>query len=163
MIALTKATFPKGTPGGALDTFARQYLWDHGLNYGHGTGHGVGFFLNVHEPPQGFAGMNSERGRTIHEPGMLSSNEPGYYEAGNYGIRIENLIVTKEDDEHNGFLSFDTLTLYPIDIKLIEETIFTKSEKAWLNQYHQEVYEKISPLLNDEEKTWFELKCRPMN
>lgn len=161
-IALSRAKFPRGTTGAQLDILARKSLWDHGLNYAHGTGHGVGFFLNVHEGPQGFAGLNSERGVTAHQEGMITSNEPGYYKEGAYGIRIENLLVTVASDK-DGFLEFDTLSLYPIDIKMIDETIFSKSEKAWLNQYHNEVLQKVGPLLDGEVKSWFELKCRPMN
>lgn len=161
-IALSRATFPKGTTGAQLDILARKPLWDHGLNYSHGTGHGVGFFLNVHEGPQGFAGLNSERGTTAHQVGMITSNEPGYYKEGEYGIRVENLLVTVPSDKE-GFLEFDTLSLYPMDIKLIDEAIFDKSEKAWLNKYHYEVLNKVGPLLEGDVKSWFELKCRPMN
>lgn len=161
-IALTRAKFPEGTTGAQLDILARKPLWDHGLNYGHGTGHGVGFFLNVHEGPQGFAGLNSERGTTSHEIGMVTSNEPGYYKEGAYGIRVENLLVTVPSDIE-GFLEFETLSLYPMDIKLIDEAIFDKSEKAWLNKYHYDVLNKVGPLLEGEVKSWFELKCRPMN
>ncbi len=161
-IALSRATFPKGTTGAQLDILARKPLWDHGLNYSHGTGHGVGFFLNVHEGPQGFAGLNSVRGTTAHQVGMITSNEPGYYKEGAYGIRVENLLVTVPSDKE-GYLEFETLTLYPIDIKLIDETIMDKGEKAWLNKYHQEVLERVGPLLEGEVKSWFELKCRPMN
>lgn len=161
-ISLSKATFPKGTTGAQLDILARKPLWDHGLNYGHGTGHGVGFFLNVHEGPQGFAGINTDRGKSVHQEGMITSNEPGYYKEGHYGIRIENLLVTVLSDKE-GFLEFDTLSLYPIDIKLIDESIFDKNEKAWLNKYHDEVLKKVSPYLEGDLKSWFELKCRPMN
>lgn len=163
MIALTQARFPKGTTGGQLDTLARQFLWEEGLNFGHGTGHGVGFFMNVHEPPQGFAPPPSERGTTVHEVGMLSSNEPGYYKEGSYGIRIENLIACVEDDKVEGFLKFDTYTLYPIDLKMIDDSLMTKSEKAWLNQYHHHIWDQMEPLLDGDLKRWFELKCRPMN
>jgi len=161
-ISLNRATFPIGTTGAQLDILARKYLWDHGLNYGHGTGHGVGFFLNVHEGPQGFAGLNSARGTTAHQEGMITSNEPGYYKEGSYGIRIENLLVAVSS-EKEGFLEFDTLSLYPIDIKLIDEGIFDKSEKAWLNKYHYEVFNTVGPLLEGDVKSWFELKCRPLN
>jgi len=161
-ISLSRAKFPKGTTGAQLDILARKPLWDHGLNYGHGTGHGVGFFLNVHEGPQGFTGPNSDRGTTAHEVGMITSNEPGYYKEGAYGIRIENLLVAVASDI-DGFLEFETLSLYPIDIRLIDEAIFDKSEKAWLNRYHHEVWQKVSPWLEDDVKSWFELKCRPMN
>ncbi|MCL4161798.1 UNVERIFIED_CONTAM: hypothetical protein GTU68_013985, partial [Idotea baltica] len=162
MIGLTKAQFPKGTTGGQLDVLARMHLWEHGLNYGHGTGHGVGFFLNVHEPPQGFAPPPSERATTPHEVGMYTSNEPGYYKEGSYGIRIENLMFTVNSDMP-GYLKFDTVTLYPIDIKLIDENILTKKEKAWLNNYHHKVWSMVGHHLEGEIKTWFELKCRGMN
>ena len=122
-IALSRASFPEGTTGAQLDILARKPLWDHGLNYSHGTGHGVGFFLNVHEGPQGFAAMNSERGTTAHQVGMITSNEPGYYKEGAYGIRVENLLVTIPS-EKEGFLEFETLSLYPMDIKLIDESVF---------------------------------------
>lgn len=162
MVSLTRATFPIGTTGAQLDVFARMHLWEHGLNYGHGTGHGVGFFLNVHEGPQGISGMNSSAARVPLKEGMITSNEPGYYKEGHYGIRIENLIsVVKSDNP--GFYEFKTLTLYPIDIKLIDETIFNKSEKAWLNKYHYQVFKKVSPYLEGDVLSWFELKCRPMN
>ena len=162
MIGLSKMTFPKGTAGAQLDTIARMHLWESGLNYGHGTGHGVGFFLNVHEGPQGISGLSSARGRTPLEVGMITSNEPGYYKEGAYGIRVENLIATVPSD-HEGFLEFDTLTLYPMDIKMIDEAIFSKSEKAWLNNYHYKVLKAVSPYLDGDIKSWFELKCRPMN
>lgn len=158
MISLSKIRFPKGTYGGQLDTLARQFLWENGLNYLHGTGHGVGYFLNVHEPPQGFATIQSERGRTIIEPGMLTSNEPGYYIPDTYGMRIENLIVCNEPDQ-DGFLSFETLTLYPFDVHLIEQRMLTPTEIKWMNEYHDMVYERVSPLLNDEHKDWFREKC----
>lgn len=161
-ISLSRATFPIGTTGIQLDPLARMHLWEAGLNYGHGTGHGVGFFLNVHEGPQGFTGMSSARGREPLQVGMITSNEPGYYKEGEYGIRVENLMVTVAS-QHEGFLEFDTVTLYPIDLKLIDEAIFTKSEKAWLNSYHYKVLKQIRPYLEGDVKSWFELKCRPMN
>lgn len=161
-IGLSKAHFPIGTTGGQLDVLARMHLWEHGLNYGHGTGHGVGFFLNVHEPPQGFAPPPSERANTPHEVGMYTSNEPGYYKEGAYGIRIENLMFTTQS-EIDGFLKFDTVTLYPIDLKLIDENILTNSEKAWINKYHHKIWSKVGKHLDGDLKTWFELKCRGLN
>jgi Xaa-Pro aminopeptidase len=161
-IALSKINFPKGTTGVQLDTLARMFLWNQGLNYGHGTGHGVGFFLNVHEGPQGFTGISSIRGREPFQEGMITSNEPGYYKVDEYGIRVENLMVTVPSD-HEGFLKFETVTLYPIDIKMIDEAIFSKKEKAWLNKYHQHVLKMVGPFLEGNIKSWFELKCRPMN
>ena len=161
-IALSKINFPKNTTGVQLDTLARMFLWNQGLNYGHGTGHGVGFFLNVHEGPQGFTGISSIRGREPFQEGMITSNEPGYYKEGEYGIRVENLMVTIPSD-HDGFLEFETVTLYPMDIKMIDEAIFSKKEKAWLNKYHYHVLKMVGPYLEGNVKSWFELKCRPMN
>jgi Xaa-Pro aminopeptidase len=161
-IALSSAIFPKGTNGAQLDILARKPLWDHGLNYSHGTGHGVGFFLNVHEGPQGFAALNSDRGTTAHQVGMITSNEPGYYKERAYGIRVENLLVTIPSDIED-FLEFETLSLYPMDIKLIDESIFNQSEKDWLNSYHKAVLNKVGPLLEGDVKRWFELKCNPIN
>jgi len=159
LIALSVTKFPEGTAGGQLDTLARQYLWVEGLNYGHGTGHGVGFYLNVHEPPQGFAPIHSERGRTALMSGMLTSNEPGYYKEGEYGMRLENLILTKKS-EISAFLEFETVTLYPFDHTLIDKFRLTREEIKWLNDYHKRVYAGISTLLKGDIKTWFKDKCR---
>lgn len=162
LIALSKCRFPKGTTGGQLDTLARQFLWENGLNYLHGTGHGVGFFLNVHEPPQGFAAASSERGRTVIQPGMLTSNEPGHYIPGKYGMRLENLIVCQESGEE-GFLSFETVTLYPFELSLIEQRLLTPAEIDWLNNYHETVFEKVSPRLSGEVADWFAEKCKTLS
>ncbi len=159
MIALSKVVFPKGTMGVQLDVLARQYLWSHGLNYGHGTGHGVGFFLNVHEPPQGFTAGLSERGKTILEPGMITSNEPGYYKEGSFGMRIENLIVC-ENSKYDGYLSFETLTLYPFEHSLIDIKLLTQDEILWINDYHKKVFHLTESLLSTEIKSWFKNKCR---
>jgi Xaa-Pro aminopeptidase len=160
MINLSRAIFPKGTSGVQLDTLARQFLWQEGMNYGHGTGHGVGFYLNVHEPPQGFAvALNAERGKTTHVAGMLTSNEPGFYKPGAFGMRIENLILTKPA-EKEGFLSFETVTLYPFEHALIDKKRLTKEEISWINNYHSHVYKRVSPFLNDALKVWFKNKCR---
>lgn len=161
-IALDMAKFPHGTTGPQLDTLARMYLWQDCLNYGHGTGHGVGFFLNVHEPPQGFAtNPTTSRGRTAIVPGMFTSNEPGFYKANEYGIRIENLVICREGEKNDfgQFYYFENLTLFPIDTILIDKTLLTKKETQWLNEYHQEVFEKLSPLLNEEEQAWMQKKC----
>ena len=158
MIDLTIAKFPVGTTGGQLDILARQHLWNHGLNYLHGTGHGVGFFLNVHEAPQGFAPGNSARSKTIHEPGMITSNEPGYYKEGKYGIRLENLILTIESTDP-GFLEHETLTLFPIDKKLIKKEMLSTEQITWLNSYHRDVFDRLSSGLDEEEKTWLKDKC----
>ena len=166
MIALSRAIFPKGTRGAQLDTFARQHLWRDGLDYGHGTGHGVGFFLNVHEPPQGFAPNVSERGRTRFEAGMFTSNEPGYYEEGAYGIRIENLVLAvpafPDEAGKEDFLRFETITYYPIDRALLDEALLTDGERAWLAAYHAEVLERLSPKLSAAEVAWLEEKCGGM-
>ncbi|MEZ4960320.1 MAG: aminopeptidase P family protein [Saprospiraceae bacterium] len=163
MINLTLARFPKGTTGVQLDTLARQYLWQHHYNYGHGTGHGVGFFLSVHEPPQGFSPVaNTPRSSIPIEPGMLTSNEPGLYKAGQYGIRIENLVLCVKDGEENEFAQFykfETVTLFPIDTNLVEKSMLSVEELAWLNAYHAEVFEKLAPLLNEEETTWLKSRC----
>ena len=167
MIALARAKFPRGTGGAQLDTLARQYLWQDGLNYGHGTGHGVGFFLNVHEGPQGFAtSAVTSRGRTAFEPGMVTSNEPGFYRTDHYGIRIENLIlcVANETTDYGEFLSFEDLTLFPIDQRLIDKKLLNQEEKDWLNDYHQQVWEQLSPLLdNDDEVNWLRKQCNPLS
>ena len=161
-IGLATAHFPKGTTGVQLDTLARAPLWSQGKNYGHGTGHGVGFFLNVHEGPQGFAPSTvTGRGTTALQAGMVTSNEPGYYETGAFGIRIENLMLCTDDPEHDGFLKFETLTLFPIDRALIDPDLLTRSEKAWLNTYHATVFEQLAPHLNPEETAWLQEKCQP--
>lgn len=166
MIALSRAKFPKGTGGAQLDTLARQYLWQDGLNFGHGTGHGVGFFLNVHEGPQGFAtSAVTSRGRTAFVPGMVTSNEPGFYRTDHYGIRIENLILCVQDQQsdYGEFYRFENLTLFPIDQQLIDVAIMTSSEVDWLNRYHEEVLAGIAPLLSsEEERAWLESKCKPL-
>lgn len=159
-INLTSAIFPEGTTGVQLDILARLPLWKRGLNYGHGTGHGVGFFLNVHEPPQGFVPNLSLRGRTPHVAGMISSNEPGYYKQGEYGIRIENLILTKAYSE--GFLAFENLTLYPFERKLIKKELLTKEEAEWVNNYHEGVRSGLCELLNEEERKWLKEACLPI-
>lgn len=161
-IALDRQQFPKGTAGGQLDAFARQFLWQHGLNYGHGTGHGVGFFLNVHEPPQGFAtSVVTSRGSTAIEAGMLTSNEPGFYKNGAYGIRTENLIlcVEKEKTEFGEFLAFEALTLFPIDTQLIQKDLLSPEEIDWLNAYHRKVEAALVPYLDAAEQAWMKGKC----
>ena len=161
-IALSRAVFPKGTTGVQLDTLARMHLWQHGLNYGHGTGHGVGFFLNVHEPPQGFApSPKAGRGLTPLEPGMLTSNEPGYYKADAYGIRIENLeiCVEKMETEHGAYYGFEPATLFPISTKLIKKDLLSTEEQQWLNDYHQKVLNELLPLLEAEEQVWLKEQC----
>ncbi len=162
-IALARAVFPEGTRGVQLDVLARQFLWQQGLNFGHGTGHGVGFFLNVHEPPQGFVAGLGERGTTPFAAGMLTSNEPGYYLEGGYGIRIENLVLAVpafEDDEGaDGYLRFETVTYYPIDYLLLEPDLLDAGERQWLNAYHEDVLERLSPKLDDAEREWLAERC----
>ncbi len=160
-IGLASAKFPKGTKGVQLDILARMPLWKENMNYGHGTGHGVGHFLNVHEGPQGFDSGNSSRGKYPLMEGMVTSNEPGYYEESKFGIRIENLIVTKQSSEA-GFLEFETITLYPIYTKLIELDLLKEEEKQWINDYHALVWEKLSPMLDEEIKNWLKPQCLPI-
>lgn len=161
-IALAALKFPKGTKGVQMDTLARMFLWQHGLNYGHGTGHGVGCFMNVHEPPQGFISGLASRGTIPHEVGMLSSNEPGYYKTGEYGIRIENLMFVKAAEESEGtqFYQFDSVTVFPIDTQLIEKSLMTKDERQWLNDYHAHVLATLSPSLSNSEQAWLKRKCK---
>jgi Xaa-Pro aminopeptidase len=164
-IAISQVIFPEGTKGIQLDILARQFLWQHLLNYGHGTGHGVGAFLNVHEPPQGISPGLAARGKTGFQAGMFTSNEPGYYKAEEYGIRIENLVLAVEageNEEEQKYLRFETLTLFPIDTTLIDLSLLTEKEKRWLNQYHQEVQQKIAPHLDEEYRKWLEQKCAPI-
>ena len=160
-IALARQVFPAGTKGIQLDILARQFLWQEQLNYGHGTGHGVGFFMNVHEPPQGFvAGLNA-RGTTVHEAGMLTSNEPGFYLQDAYGIRIENLVLAVEvgKTDFGSFLAFETVTLFPIDTQLVAVEMLSPEERQWLNDYHTRVYEALSPYLEAEEQAWLAQQC----
>jgi len=161
-IALAKAVFPQGSRGVHIDLLARKALWEHGLNYGHGTGHGVGYFLNVHEGPQSI--RPQDNGFEM-KAGMITSNEPGIYRTGQYGIRIENLILCKEKMEtaFGRFLSFETLTLCPIDKTLIDKTLLTQEEIDWLNQYHQRVYDAIAPKLDDTLQKWLKDKTAPLN
>ena len=156
-IGIATAIYPQGTRGTQIDILARQSLWDNGLNFLHGTGHGIGHFLNVHEGPQSIR-MNENP--TTLQIGMVTSNEPGLYRAGKYGIRVENLILTKREmtTEFGDFYSFETLTLCPIDTTPIVKEMLTKKEISWLNLYHRYVYDRLSPLLSAEEKEWLKLK-----
>lgn len=159
MIQLSMIQFPTGTRGSQLDILARMAMWNKGINYGHGTGHGVGAFLNVHEGPQSI--RPNENPVTI-EAGMIQSNEPGIYRAGKYGIRIENLIVCNktEDNDFGSFLAFETLTLCPIDTKPISIEMLSKEERNWLNNYHKTVYEKLAPSLSTDMKQWLADKTK---
>ena len=163
-IRLAAAKFPAGTKGYQLDILARRALWEAGLNYGHGTGHGVGFCLNVHEGPQSISPLFSAGSKTSIEPGMLISDEPAIYREGEYGIRIENLILCYEDEENEfgQFLKFDTVSLCFIDKALIDISLLEIKEIDWLNSYHAEVYEKLSPSLTTEERKWLQDKTNPI-
>ncbi len=163
-IGLAMAKVPAGTRGIQLDILARKALWENGLNYGHGTGHGVGFCLNVHEGPQSISPADSAGSKTIIEPGMLISDEPAIYREGEYGIRIENLILCYEDEESEfgQFLKFDTLSLCYIDKSLIDISLLEKKEITWLNSYHSSVYEKLSPWLTEAAKQWLKEKTDPV-
>lgn len=158
MIRLSMAKFMYGCRGMNLDILSRGPLWNEGLDYKHGTGHGIGFVLNVHEPPNGFRwNVVPERNDSVVlEEGMLTSNEPGFYKNGEYGIRIENSILTKKSNknEYGQFMEFETVTLVPIDLDCINKDLMLKDEIEFLNNYHKEVYDKISPFLNDDEKNW---------
>ncbi|WP_062230751.1 aminopeptidase P family protein [Aureimonas sp. N4] len=163
MIAISTARFPKGTRGMDLDPLARIALWKAGCDYAHGTGHGIGSFLAVHEGPQSI----SKRGAAVLEPGMIVSNEPGYYREGAFGIRIENLLLTLEAAEIEGgdlpMHGFETLTFAPIDRRLVVRSLLSEAEIDWLNAYHAEVAARITPRLDDEEdRRWLELATRPL-
>lgn len=159
MIALARATFPKGTRGAQLDILARQFLWNEGKAYYHGTGHGVGFFINCHEGPQQIR-MN-EIPATI-EPGMVMSNEPGLYIEGKYGIRCENMLAVElwRSNEYGDFYRWRNLTLFPFDKSLIEWEILTREEKNWLEEYDREILERLTPLLSNDEAQWLESKIK---
>ncbi|MCU0456448.1 MAG: aminopeptidase P family protein [Bacteroidales bacterium] len=160
-IALANARFPIGTRGYQIDMLARKPLWDNGLNYGHGTGHGVGYCLSVHEGPQSVSPAGN---RTAIEPGMLLSNEPAVYREGEYGIRTENLIICYEDEEteFGTFLKFDTVSLCYIDKNLIDRSLLNEEEISWINSYHSEVYEKLAKDLTVEERSWLREKTEPL-
>ena len=158
-IALAMIKFPEGTRGAQLDVLARQYLWNDGKAYYHGTGHGVGFFINCHEGPQS---IRLNENPTPLEPGMITSNEPGLYLEGKYGIRCENLIVTEEwkTTEFGKFFRFDTMTLFPFDVNLFDTSMMTDEEIEWVNSYHDMVRSRLTPLLSGEEAKWLEEKTR---
>ncbi len=160
-IALSNAIFPAGTTGHQLDVLARQFLWREGKAYYHGTGHGVGFFINCHEGPQNIR-LNANP--TPLEPGMLQSDEPGLYLADRYGIRCENLILCVPDTvtEFGQFLKFEPLTLFPFDLRLFQTEIMTPEEIKWVNDYHAHVREALTPLLSPEEAAWLADKTREL-
>ena len=154
-IAIASARFPTGTSGGQLDALARQYLWRAGLNYAHGTGHGVGSYLGVHEGPHRLAAGSS----VPFEAGMIVSNEPGLYLSGQYGIRIESLLVVRQYDGAKDFLEFVPLTLIPFDRRLIDGALLNKQERDWLNDYHQCVYDAAAGHLDNDEQLWLAAIC----
>lgn len=160
-IAIATAIFPEGTTGHQLDAMARQYLWEEGKAYFHGTGHGVGFFINCHEGPQN---IRLNINPTPLEVGMITSNEPGIYYEGRYGIRCENLIVTVPamETEFGRFFKFETVTLFPFDLRLFETEIMTDKEIKWINDYHEMVRQRLSPYLNEEEKEWLIRNTQPL-
>jgi Xaa-Pro aminopeptidase len=160
-INLSLAKYPINTRGSQLDVLARIEMWNRAMNYGHGTGHGVGCFMNVHEGPQNIR-MNENP--AVLEPGMITSNEPGLYREGQYGIRIENLVLTVPftETEFGKFLQFVNLTLCPIDTRAIKVSMLTQDELNWFNEYHQLVYDEVSPLLDDELKNWLKEKTKSL-
>lgn len=160
-IGLASARFPKGTTGSQLDALARQHLWAHGFDYDHGTGHGVGHFLSVHEGPQRIAKVHNP---TALLPGMVLSNEPGYYRADAFGIRIENLelVVEVETAGDMTVMGFESLTRAPIDRRLVDLSLMTDAELSWLNNYHQNVFEVLSPSLQGDDLAWLEQATAPL-
>ena len=162
-IQLATAVFPKGASGKQLDVLARKPLWDIGLNFLHGTGHGVGAFLNVHEGPQSISPRDTG---VALAPGMVISNEPGFYRANAYGIRIENLVLVVENEsvgtEYGPYYGFETLTLVPIDRRLIDPEMLSEQEIEWLDAYHARVFEQISPLLENDEVEWLKKATTPI-
>jgi Xaa-Pro aminopeptidase len=166
-IAIATAIFPEGTGGGQIDAFARRPLWEAGLDFAHGVGHGVGAYLSVHEGPQRIAKPNYPGGGPAEplRPGMILSNEPGYYKAGEYGIRIENLLLVVERviaGAEQPMLGFETLTFAPIERALIEPALLDAHERAWLNAYHADVLERLGPSLDPEHRSWLLGKCAPV-
>jgi Xaa-Pro aminopeptidase len=162
-VALARAIFPSGTRGSQLDVLARQYLWQAGVDYAHGTGHGVGSYLAVHEGPQRIATFGG--GDEALRPGMIISNEPGYYKTGEYGIRIENLVLVIALDlpgAEKPMLGFETLTYAPIDRALIDVALLTDEERGWIDDYHARVKALIGPQLDGDAKAWLEAACAPL-
>jgi Xaa-Pro aminopeptidase len=160
-IAIATVVFPKNTTGAQIDAFARKPLWEAGLDFDHGTGHGIGSYLSVHEGPQRI----SKVGHTPLEPGMMLSNEPGFYKVGEYGIRIENLILVERRDIPGGdrdMLGFETLTLAPIDLRLVDPSLMNADEIGWLNAYHRRVRETLGPDLDGETRAWLDEATRPL-
>lgn len=164
MIALSRLQFPRGTRSPMIDAIARAPLWAAAADYGHGTGHGVGYFLNVHEGPHGITPYLPPDPATALEPGMITSNEPGLYRPGRWGVRIENLVLTvpAATTEFGEFLKFETLTLCPIDTRCIERSLLTADEIAWLNAYHAHVVERVGPHVSGDAWQWLQNRTRPI-
>jgi Xaa-Pro aminopeptidase len=156
MIALSATTFPKGTRSPMLDAIARAPIWQAGIDFGHGTGHGVGFFLNVHEGPQSISPSAMPEPHTAMEAGMITSIEPGIYRPGRWGIRIENLVLNQPaaSTEFGEFLRFETLTLCPIDTRCLDHALLREDERAWLNDYHATVRQRLAPHLSGDALDW---------
>lgn len=166
-IALSRAAFPRGTLSPMLDAIARAPLWAHGLDYGHGTGHGVGYFMNVHEGPQSISKAVPDANMAM-EPGMITSIEPGLYRPGQWGVRIENLVLnvsfdTPEKGQFGEMLAFETLTLCPIDTRCIAVALLSDDELAWLNAYHAEVRRRLAPLVDGEALAWLNTRTEPLS
>ncbi len=161
LIEGSKLIFPEGTKGYKIHSICRKPLWEHAINFGHGTGHGIGFFLNVHEGPQNISPANVD---VAFKPGMVTSIEPGIYRPGKHGVRIENLVlcVSKGNSEFGDFLTFETLTLCFIDTTIINKTLLAEDQITWLNQYNQMVFEKLQHMLTEEEAKWLKMKCQPV-
>jgi len=164
MIALSRAAFPRGIASPMLDAIARAPIWAGGAEFGHGTGHGVGYFLNVHEGPQVISYRAAPSPHTAMEPGMITSNEPGIYRPGRWGVRIENLVANRAwlDGELGEFLCFETLTLCPIDTRCIDASLLRADEIAWLDDYHAMVRERVLPLVEDEARAWLLSRTEPL-
>ncbi|MGN6806114.1 MAG: aminopeptidase P family protein [Trinickia sp.] len=162
MIALSRARFPRGIRSPMLDAIARAPIWEAGVDYGHGTGHGVGYFLNVHEGPQVISHYAPAEPYTAMQEGMITSVEPGIYRPGQWGVRIENLVLSRAagETEFGAFLDFETLTLCPIDTRAIALALLRDDERAWLNGYHETVRERISPHVTGEARAWLEARTR---
>jgi Xaa-Pro aminopeptidase len=159
-IAVSATRFPEGTTGSQIDILARHSLWQDGVDYDHGTGHGVGSFLNVHEGPQRISKMPS---KVALKPGMVISNEPGYYKTGEYGIRLENLVAVRDSEKgERTMLEFETLTLCPFDVAGLDMSLLTPEEINWLNDYHNKVREKLTPLLNEDDAAWLKEATQPV-
>jgi Xaa-Pro aminopeptidase len=162
MMALSRAHFPRGIRSPMLDAIARAPLWEAGLDYGHGTGHGVGYFLNVHEGPQVISHYANAEPFTAMEEGMITSVEPGIYRPGQWGVRIENLVLNRiaEETAFGTFLEFETLTLCPIDTRCVALSLLREDERAWLNAYHETVRTRVLPHISGDAKAWLETRTQ---